>query len=135
MVGNPVCLVNRTSSPVEFVADSRHYVLKPGDNYGFLEGHVRFAMQQNPLMGSEDYYTLEFQSLVGAKDADGKVIEGCPVDAFTDEQLIAALDEIERFNREASGVRMGTKVKPRWAPPRGRAVASLAGENSFASGR
>lgn len=119
MTGNPVTLVNRTSEPIRFVADSRHYLLQPGDNHGFLEGHAPFAMRQNPLMGSQDYYSLDFISKVGVK-VGGVVREDAPCDPITDEQLLAAMDEIEAFNRSVSGLREGQRVRPRVAMPRGR---------------
>jgi hypothetical protein len=128
MQGNPVILVNRTSEPLTFVADSRHYILNPGDNYGFFEGHSRFAMAQNPLMGSEDYYTLEFKSRVGVKGET----DCSPI---SDEELLAAMDEVERFDRSTADLAPVRRVKPRHAPPRGRQVAGQANENAFAVGQ
>ena len=120
MVGNPICLVNRTGEDLKFVADGHHHVLKPGDNYGYVEPHAYFAMAQNPLMGSEDYYTLDFQSLVGVKGDPTR-----PTTPFSTEELIESYDQDERFNREVSGLRVGTKVKARHRPPVGRVAGAL----------
>ncbi len=120
MVGNQICLVNRIGEDLKFVADGQHHVLKPGDNYGFVEPQAYFAMAQNPLMGSEDYYSLEFQSLVGVKGDPTK-----PTTPFSDEELLKAMDSIERFDREASGLRAGARVKARHRPMQGRVAGSL----------
>jgi len=128
-VGSPIVLVNRTGEDLKFVADGQHYVLTPGENYGYVQPHAYFAMAQNPLMGSEDYYTLEFQSLVGVKGQT-------PCEPFSDEALLAALDEIERFDRSAADLRPSVRVKPRYRMPKGRTgeVVTGANENSMAIG-
>lgn len=130
MVGSPIVLVNRTGDILNFTADGIHYSLTPGDNYGFVEPHAYFAMAQNPLMGSEDYYTLDFQSLVGVK---GDPLR--PDTPYSDEELLAAMDNIERWDREKSGLRPGIRVKGRNLP-RGRSggVVTGANENVFAIG-
>ncbi len=122
MVGSPICLVNRTGEELKFTADGQHFELKPGDNYGFLEPHAYFAMAQNPLMGSEDYYTLEFQSLVGVK---GKT----PCEPLSDEVLLAAMDKVERFNRDEAGLRPTRQIKLR--PIRGRAAVTSTADLSI----
>jgi hypothetical protein len=106
MTGAPVILVNRIGEVLNFVADGQHYVLQPGENYGFNEAQAPFAIRQNPLMGSEDYYTLDSQSLVGIKGQTD-----CT--PLSDEVLLAAMDCVERFDREKSGLRKGTKVRGR----------------------
>lgn len=131
MTGEPVVLVNRTEIPLTFVADSRHYVLQPGDNYGFNRAHAFYAKKQNPLMGSEDYYTLDFTSLVGIKGEDD-------CDPISTAVLEAAnKEEAERFNRERSGLRAAVKVAPRHRIPTGRTggITTAANENAFAIGR
>lgn len=129
MVGSPIVLVNRTGDVLKFTADGQHFELQPGENYGYVEGHAYFAMAQNPLMGSEDYYTLDFQSLVGVK---GKT--DCT--PFSDEQLLHAMESIERFDRKASGLRDKVAVKPRHPMPKGRqgGVTTAANENVLAIG-
>ena len=120
MVGNPICLVNRTGEDLKFVADGHHHVLKPGDNHGYVEPHAYFAMAQNPLMGSEDYYSLQFQSLVGVKGDPTR-----PTTPFSTEELLASYDEDERFNRAASGMAPGTKIRAKHRPMQGRIASSL----------
>jgi hypothetical protein len=101
MVGEPVVLVNRTPDPLSFVADGRHYTLQPGDNHGFVQGHTRFALAQNPLMGSEDYYTLNYQSKVGVKGSNPTT----PDTLLTDDELLIAMESLERFDRSLAGLR------------------------------
>lgn len=131
MVGAPVILVNRIGETLKFVADSRHYELEPGDNFGYVEGHVPFALAQNALMGSEDYHTLEFRSMVGWK-RDGKEQTDCS--PISDDDLLAAMECVERFDRQTSGLAPKVQVRPRTPPPRGRSVASNANGNSMAIG-
>lgn len=116
--GNPITLVNRTSEPLQFVCDSRIYRLEPGENQGFLEGHAFYATKQNPLMGSEDYHSLLFKSLVGVK-VGGKASEDFPCDPISDDELIASLDK-ERFDRESAGLPTGVRVKARHQMLNGR---------------
>lgn len=118
MTGEPCIIVNRTPDPLSFVADSKHYVLKPGDNFGFNTGHAGFAMRQNPLMGSGDFYSLEFQSLVGIKGADGYETDCTPI---SDDVLLRAMDEVEWFNREEA--QLPGKVK-RVQKPRSMSMRS-----------
>jgi len=129
MVGAPIILVNRVGEELKFVADGQHYVLQPGDNYGFVQGHAYFAMAQNPLMGSEDYYTLEFKSFVGVKGQT-------PCDPLSDEELLIGMDCLERFDRGSAGLRPAERVKPRYRMPKGRTgeVVSAANENAMAIG-
>lgn len=127
MQGDPIVLINRTSNNVPFVADSRHFILKPGKNYGYVQGHAFFAMSQNPLMGSEDYHTLDFQSLVG--------VEGqTDCSELSDEVLLEAGELVERFDRSTAGLAPTKITKTRHAAPRGRSVASNANGNSLAIG-
>lgn len=129
MVGSQIVLVNRTGEVLHFVADSMHYDLQPGENYGFIEPHGYFAMAQNPVMGSEDYYTQAFRSKVGVKGATD-----CT--PLSDEELIQGMDSIERFNRKDAGLAPVDIVKPRHRMPHGRTgeVSNGAGSGAFASG-
>ena len=130
MVGNQIVLVNRTQHPLKFTADGRQYTLQPGDNYGFVESQAQFAKAQNPLMGTEDYYSLEFESLVGVKGED----ECSPISDETLEMVNQT--EAERFNRERSGLRKAVKVVPRHRMPVGRTggVTTGGNANAFAIG-
>lgn len=131
LVGSQIVLVNRVGEPLKFVADGVHYELAPGDNYGYVEPHAFFAMKQNPLMGSEDYYTQEFRSLVGVRGR-----EDCPCDPISDEDLLAAMDCLERFNRSTADLAPVNFVKPRHRMPRGRTgeITTVANDRSMALG-
>lgn len=125
MTGDPVILVNRTSQELQFTADGRTHKLKPGDNYGFSQGHVRLAMAQNPLMGSEEYHSLNFTSLVGVKKTDGEAYPETPIDPIDDDTLLAAMESIERFDRASAGLRPAVRVAPRFPGLRGRIETSM----------
>lgn len=124
----PVVLVNRTPDPLKFTADSQHHTLQPGKNYGFFSWQAPFAKAQNPLLGSEDFYSLEYESLVGV---DG--VDNC--EPIAEDVLLAAMDKVERFDREANGMRPGVKVANRHSITRGRGPSNLAGQNAFAIGQ
>lgn len=71
MVGNIVCVVNRTPFELTYVKNGRQYSLQPGENW-VNSDHVRFAKGQNPVRGSKDPQNLSFESLVGLKAAKGE---------------------------------------------------------------
>ena len=122
--GSPVVLINRTPRILKFVADGQHYELVPGENYGFNEGHVPFAKNQNPKMGSEDYHMLTFETLVAVK---GTKDDASPI---AEEELQA----IERFDRlSMPGADKIVLVPIRHKALRGN-VASLAGASAYAVG-
>jgi hypothetical protein len=130
VVGEPVVLVNRTSLPLTFVCDSRPYDLKPGPNYGFVQGHALYAIKQNPLMGSENYSTLGYQSLVGIEGNDE-----WPCEPITDEQLLEAWETGERFDRKSKDSPLIQKVKAKAKAARlGRIDGGGAGANAMAIG-
>lgn len=122
-----ICLVNRTTEDLQFTADGQHHVLKPGDNYGFFAWQAPFAKKQNPLFGSEDFYSLEFVSLVGEKGVDD-------CEPIPEKVLIAAMENPERFDREANGMRPAKQIPNRFSIKKGRAPSTLAGQNAFAVG-
>jgi hypothetical protein len=126
--GSPVVLVNRTQRVLMFVADGQHHQLAPGENYGFNSAQVYFAKAQNPQMGSEDYHTLEYTSLVGVKGAEG---DDCsPIDESED-----LGSNGERFNYASlpDGGKGRVKIAARHQPIRGR-IAGIAGAESMAVG-
>jgi hypothetical protein len=138
MNGNPIVLVNRVGEDLNFMADGHQHTLVPGDNYGFVDAQARFAMEQNPLMGSEDYYTLQFSSLVGVRQSvNGKLVDKTACDPISDEVLLEAMENPERFDRKASDLAPVRRVKPRFRMPKGRTgeVVGIGGENTFVSGR
>jgi hypothetical protein len=128
MVGEQIVLVNRVGEPLTFIADGQQHQLQPGDNYGFVDSQARFAMEQNPLMGTEDYYTLEFRSLVGVrKSVNNKLVDKTPCEPISDEDMLTAMECIERFDRKDSGLAPVKYVKPRHRMPRGRVADGVTG--------
>lgn len=81
-----VTLVNRTSKTLEGTWDGRHYPIAPG-KHAFADYLAQKFKDQNPLMGSEDQYSLSTESLLGIEEYndDCSPIEQSPV--------------IERFDR------------------------------------
>lgn len=124
----PICLVNRTPDVLQFTADGQSHRLTPGDNWGFFAWQAPYAKAQNPLMGSEDYYSLNFTSLVGVKGED----DCTPI---PEEDLLAAMDQVERFDRVRDGLRPANRVPNRFSITRGRGPSSGAGQDAMAIGR
>jgi|SoiMethySBSTD1v2_1073268.scaffolds.fasta_scaffold1820625_1 hypothetical protein len=56
-------IVNRSSKTLSGTWDGRHYDIKPG-KHEFPEAMAIKFQQQNPLMGSENPYTLQKQYLI-----------------------------------------------------------------------
>lgn len=127
MVGDPIVLVNRTSEVLTFVADGRHYNLQPGENHGYVQGHGFYAVKQNPLLGTENYSTLEYKSMVGIKDNPE-----WPCEPLTDEEILEALESGERFDRKGSG--MIEKFKQKAKHARMGRISGGAGANALAIG-
>lgn len=59
-----VTLVNRTTKNLQGVWDGRHYDIAPG-KHSYPEIQAMKFKDQNPVMGSEDPYTLTKQYLIG----------------------------------------------------------------------
>lgn len=59
-----VTLVNRTTRTLRGTWDGRVYSLLPGQNH-FPEAMARKFMEQNPIMGSEDYFSGQKEYLLG----------------------------------------------------------------------
>lgn len=97
MDGEIVNIVNRTTHKLSVTRNGVEKTLLPGDNH-LPEGWVRFAKQQNPRMGTEDYGSLGAQYLVGVK-----VDERSGLEQVDDISPIAPGDEHiseERINRQ-----------------------------------
>ncbi len=128
MIGNPIVLVNRTSHPLHFTKGGRQFTVMPGRNYGFTSDQVRFAKAQNPLLGTEDYLTRKFESLIGVEGTKD------PVDPIPDAVLEAASPE--RFDRNSfvdPRLRNVEMIRGRVAESRDE-VATLAGPDAMAIG-
>jgi hypothetical protein len=84
---NLVTVVNRTSKPLEALWDGKRYALPVGKS-----AHpaivAEAAKRQNPVMGSEDPYTLQMDYLIGVEEW------GDPCDP------IEQSPEIERMTRK-----------------------------------
>src|SRR5215813_5310703 len=66
--GESCTFVNRTDAPLPIRFDGREYYLKPGETENFPKILVRYAMDQNRVMGSEDPLNPKrFDSLCGVK--------------------------------------------------------------------
>ena len=62
-----VTLVNRSSKTLHGVWDGRHYDIAPGP-HSFSRTMADKFREQNPVMGSENKYTLEKQYLLGIEE-------------------------------------------------------------------
>lgn len=62
-----VTLINRTSKNLKGTWDGRHYVLEPG-KHSFPEIQAIKFRDQNPIMGTQDYYSGEMKYLIGIEE-------------------------------------------------------------------
>lgn len=62
-----VTLINRTSKILEGTWDGKHHNIHPGKN-SFPEAMAQKFKEQNPVMGSQDPYSLELQYLCGIEE-------------------------------------------------------------------
>lgn len=67
MESRMVTLVNRTSKNLTGLWNGRHYTITPGRHEFPLYKAEKFKLQ-NPLMGSEDPYTLRVDYLLGIEE-------------------------------------------------------------------
>ena len=116
MVGNIICIVNRTQHELSYVKDGRQFTLEPGENW-VNSDHVRFAKGQNPVLGSKDPQNLSFESLVGVKAAKGEK-QRDDISLIDDETLGMLPKEVLNRSLLPSDRRNGTEVSA--AFPRGR---------------
>lgn len=67
-----VCVVNRTDRLLSYTKGGSQRTLTPGENH-IPATHVRFALTQNVLMGSENPLNpMQFMSLIGVKGNEKK---------------------------------------------------------------
>jgi hypothetical protein len=66
MIGSIVTIVNRTTRILKVTKNGLDMSLPPGETH-VTSDWVRFAKQQNPVPGTGNPFTLEFESLVGVK--------------------------------------------------------------------
>lgn len=92
--GDVVTLINRTSKPLTVRYDGIDYTIEPGENPAFPRVMVKYAKDQNPLMGSEHPFDPNrFVSLVGVK---GTKDDCAPIEQSSAPQRIDRSDERER---------------------------------------
>ena len=85
-------IVNRTGRDLRGTWDGRTYELKAKTAYQYPMAVCQAIKRQNPIMGSEDPYTMTMDYLVGIEE------EGDPLTELTD--LEAFPNEIEKWNRK-----------------------------------
>jgi len=90
-----VTLFNRTQGNLRCMFDGQDFTIKPGKNHGFPRVAVRFAKDQNPVMGSEDPYNPhDVQFLVGV------AAWGDPVDPI---EQTSSRERMDRSKIEGEG--------------------------------
>jgi hypothetical protein len=82
-----VTIINRTSKPLEACWDGKRYKLPPGES-SLPDLVAEVAKRQNPLMGSEDPYSIGIVSLLAIREQ------------HDDESPIEQTRSIERQNRK-----------------------------------
>jgi len=80
-----VTLVNRTSKTLNGTWDGRQYKITPG-RHEFPEIQAMKFKEQNPIMGTEDPYTLQKESLIGI------VEQGDNIDPIEQSDKVELLD-------------------------------------------
>lgn len=87
-----VTVVNRTKKPLEGVWDGHRYAIPVGkSSHPAIVAEA--AKRQNPVMGSEDPYTMEMDYLVGIEEYgdDCSPIEQSPaIERFSRDKLVGA---------------------------------------------
>lgn len=66
MIGRIVTVINRTSRTLKATKDGVDMSFPPGETHVTADW-VRFIKQQNPVPGTSNPFTLEFESLFGVK--------------------------------------------------------------------
>lgn len=94
-----VTLVNRTSKPLQGLWDGKRYDIGPG-KHEFPEYKAIKFKEQNPVMGSENPYTLEKLYLIGI------------IEHGDDVSPIEQSDAIERFDRSKVKTARPVEVVP-----------------------
>ena len=83
--GDVVEVINRTSKSLTYQVDGRRFRLAPGPNHILWE-HVRYAKNQNPLMGSIDPFDIRSVGfLIGVAGTKDPV---SPIEQSDDEELL-----------------------------------------------
>ena len=94
---NYVTLVNRSTKTLKGTWDGRHYDIAPGTHM-FPEVQALKFKEQNPLMGSEDPYTLQKQYLMGIvelKDDCSPIEQSDKVEIWDRSKMSASKQNVE----------------------------------------
>jgi len=113
-----VTLVNRTSKTLHGTWDGKHYDLAPG-KHAFPEFQAMKFKEQNPLMGSEDPYSLQKQYLLGIEDIGDDI------------SPIEQSDARELFDRKKLNIRGPVTIVTNGGLYQTEAHSSLPLENAF----
>lgn len=131
MVGNIVCVVNRTPFILSYTKNGRDYNLDPGENW-VNSDHVRFAKAQNPVRGSKDPQNLSFESLVGLKAAKGEKQRDDISDIDAETLAMLPKETLDR-SKLAADRQNGVEVTTQF--PRGRVGMEAPTEGMIAPGK
>lgn len=94
-IGQIVKILNRAPWPLKVMKDGRQHDIPVGESH-ITEDLVPFARQQNPVMGTEDPNSLQYESLVSVIVKDPKN-QRHPLDLL-DAELLKSLS-VERIDR------------------------------------
>lgn len=97
--GNIVTVVNRTERVVKYMFDGQIHDLQPGEN-AIPEQEVRYAREQNVLMGSRDpLRPYNFISLVAVKGRKGVAGDCSPIvfSVNKDKRVVALFENGTEF--------------------------------------
>ena len=96
-----VKLVNRSSKVLQGIWDGRQYDLAPGA-HSFPEVQANKFKEQNPVMGSQNPYTLEKQYLIGIEENgdDCSPLEQSTAPQLTDRSLLQNQDPVKLVKGE-----------------------------------
>lgn len=103
--GNIVNVVNRTDRELKYMFDGQIHTLTPGEN-AIPEQEVRFAREQNVLMGTRDPYNpANYVSLVGVKGRKGKAgdCSAIVIAINADKKLVAMFEDGTEFDIKEEG--------------------------------
>lgn len=114
--GEIVQIFNRTTRTLTCMKGGRQHTIPPGLSYVTFDV-VMYARQQNPVPGSEDYQSLEYESLISLVAAKGQK-QKHPLDVVPDDVLDALGPE--RLNRASMQLDRQVGQTMTTAFPRGR---------------
>lgn len=118
MVGEIIQIFNRAPFPVSVMKDGRQKTIPAGYSY-ITSDWLRFAKQQNPVKGTEDPNSLQYDSLISyVVPAGSKQKQRDPLDTIPIE-VLQALPK-ERINRNLLALDRQNTTELGTMFPRGR---------------